>query len=113
MGVRALIDEKAHNAAHLITGPRALSYAEAADIIGAALGRPMRHVNLTEEALAERWSRQGLTREYAALLASMDGAIARGAEDRTTATVEQVTGRPPRDLADFARASVSAWRKQG
>ncbi|EPX56398.1 hypothetical protein D187_007740 [Cystobacter fuscus DSM 2262] len=113
VGVRALIDEKAHNTAHLITGPRALTYGEAANIIGAALGRPLRHVNLTEEALAERWSRLGLTRDYAALLASMDGAIARGAEDRTTATVEQVTGRPPRDLVDFARASVSAWRKQG
>ncbi|WNG49104.1 hypothetical protein F0U60_37055 [Archangium minus] len=89
----------------------ASSYGEAAAIIGDALGRPVRHVNLSEEALAERWSRLGLRQDYAALLASMDGAIARGAEDRTTATVEQVTGQPPRDLADFARASVSAWRK--
>jgi ergot alkaloid biosynthesis protein len=111
VGVRALIDASAHNTAHLLTGPRALSYGEAADIIGAAVGRPIRHVQLSEEALTERWSRLGLQRDYAALLAAMDGAIARGAEDRTTATVEQVTGRPPRDLVDFARDAVTAWRK--
>jgi ergot alkaloid biosynthesis protein len=111
VGVRALIDASAHNTAHLLTGPRALSYGEAAGIIGAALGRPLRHIPLSEEELTERWSRLGLRRDYAALLAAMDGAIARGAEDRTTATVEQVTGRPPRDLVDFARDAVTAWRK--
>ncbi len=33
--------------------------------------------------------------DFAVLLADLDRAIAQGAEDRTTDTVEHVTGRPP------------------
>lgn len=109
--VRALIDPSAHNTDHVLTGPQALTYGEAAELIGAALGRPIRHVHLSREALIERWRQQGLPLDYAAMLADMDVAISQGAEDRTTPAVERVTGRPPRSLADFARASVPAWQR--
>jgi ergot alkaloid biosynthesis protein len=107
---RALTDELSHNTDHLITGPRALTYAEAADAIGEAMGRPVAHVNLTESELAEHWVRHGLPPEYAGLLAAMDIAIAKGSEDRTTDTVLRVTGRPPKDFREFARESAEAWK---
>jgi hypothetical protein len=39
----------------------------------------------------------------------MDAAIAQGSEDRVTAQVEQVTGRPPTRLADFLAAHRAAF----
>jgi ergot alkaloid biosynthesis protein len=110
VAVRALLDTPSHDAAHLLTGPEALTYGEAARRIGEALGRPVRHVSLSAEALAERWTALGLPGDYAALLAGMDVEIARGAEARTTLEVERVTGRPAQTFSDFVRASVAAWR---
>ncbi|WP_411977452.1 hypothetical protein [Streptomyces decoyicus] len=40
--------------------------------------------------------------QFAALLAGLDRAIADGAEDRVTDTVERLTGRPPRSFRAFA-----------
>ena len=65
------------------------------------IGRPVRHCRLSVEALADRYRSFGLPGDYADLLAGMDGAIARGSEDRSTTTVEDVTGRPPTSLATF------------
>jgi hypothetical protein len=38
----------------------------------------------------------------------MDWVIASGMEDRTTDTVERVTGTPPRSFRDFAAAEFRA-----
>lgn len=111
VGVRALSDPAALNRDVLITGPEAIGYDRAAEIIGAACGRLVRHVCLSAEQLAARWQSLGLAPDYAQMLASMDVAIGRGAEDRTTDTVEMITGRPPRRFEDFARASADVWRR--
>lgn len=110
VGVRALVDERSHDTDLVLTGPRALSYGQVAHVIGEVLGRPIRHVNLSSEALQARFVSQGLTGPHAALLAGLDEAIQQGMEDRTTPSVEQVTGRSPRSFSEFARASAAAWR---
>lgn len=85
----------------VLTGPEALSYDEAATDISEAIGRPVRHCRLSVEALSERYRSFGLPADYAVLLADMDEAIAQGSEDQVTATVHDVTGRPPTSLAAF------------
>lgn len=107
---RALTDQTPHNTDHLITGPQALTYGEAAAIIGDALGRPVQHAQISEAEVASRWIALGMEESYAHLLAGLDTAIAQGAEDRTTDAVLRVTGREPQNLADFARASIAAWQ---
>lgn len=110
VGFHALTDPEPHNADHVITGPQALAYSEAARIIGAARGKAVEHVALSESELAERWATIGLPRDYAAMLAVMDTAISRGAEDRVSDAARRVTGRAPRDFTSFARESVAAWQ---
>lgn len=111
VGVRALIDEQPHNTEHLITGPEALSYGEAAAIIGAAAGRPIRHVHVDSKQLAEDLTRLGLPGDYASFLAGLDDAIrTEGTEDLVTDTVERVTGHPPVSLAEFAASHAAAWK---
>ena len=110
VGLRALIDARAHDTDHVLTGPRTLSYAEVAALLGEARGRAVRHVALSEAEATAYWLRHGMPPDYAALLSAADVAISQGSENRTTDVVERVTGRPPRDLVDFARENAAAWR---
>jgi ergot alkaloid biosynthesis protein len=107
---RALTNDEAVNDGLVITGPKALSYGEAAAIIGKARGRPVRHVRLSGEELTARFESFGVAHDYAAMLAGLDRAIAGGAEARTTPVVAQLTGRAPMSLEDFAARNAALWR---
>ncbi|SDG25491.1 Uncharacterized conserved protein YbjT, contains NAD(P)-binding and DUF2867 domains [Lentzea fradiae] len=100
VAARALTDPVPHNTDHLITGPEALSYADAAAIITEITGRVVRHRSIGTAELAERFAKT-VPREFATLLAGLDEAISHGAEDRVTTTVEDVTGRPARSFRAF------------
>lgn len=92
-----------HNAEHVITGPEALSYAEAAAIIGTRTGTTVKHRSITTDELAQRLAAH-VPERFAVLLAGLDEAIGEGAEDRVTTTVEDVTGRKPRSFREFVAA---------
>jgi ergot alkaloid biosynthesis protein len=105
VGFHALIDEPPHNIDHIITGPQALSYAEAANILSTAFGRPIRHISTSPEEVQARMVASGIPANFAALLTRLEyEGIRNGLEDRVTPTVERITGHPPRSLADFATA---------
>ncbi|WP_033288481.1 oxidoreductase [Amycolatopsis jejuensis] len=106
VAVRALTDPEPHNTDHLLTGPRALSYAEAAAIVAHHLGRPVAHEPVSAGEYTQFLVRDGIPGQYAAMLASLDEAIRGGAEDRVTDTVERVTGRPARDFVTFTHEEI-------
>ncbi|MBY8886994.1 NAD(P)H-binding protein [Streptomyces sp. PTM05] len=94
VAVRALTDERAPNFDLALTGPEALSHDDIATIITEVTGRPAAHHRLSYEQMRDRLTAQTPV-EFAAMLAGMDRAIAGGAEDRITDTVQRLTGRPP------------------
>ncbi|MEV7466801.1 NAD(P)H-binding protein [Streptomyces kronopolitis] len=100
VAAHALTDEPAPAGDLILTGPQALGYDDIAAIVTEVTGRPVRHRPLTVEQLRERLA-ASLPAEFAALLAGLDRAIADGAEDRVTDTVERLTGRPPRSFREF------------
>ncbi len=73
--VRALIDDVPHQTHHILTGPEALSYAEAAEIIGAAAGRRVEHVSISRSELQHKMEAGGLPADYAHFMAKLDEAI--------------------------------------
>ncbi|MBN0048370.1 NAD(P)H-binding protein [Streptomyces actuosus] len=95
VAVRSLTDEQAPNTDLVLTGPEALGYDDVAAIITEVTGRPVVHRRLPYEQMRDRLTTQ-VPVEFAAILADMDRAIAQGAEDRITDTVQRLTGRPPR-----------------
>ncbi|AQW48166.1 NAD(P)H-binding protein [Streptomyces violaceusniger] len=109
VATRALLDGRPHNTDHVITGPEALGYAEAARIVTEVSGRPARHVAVETAELRERLKAIGIPPEFAAVLAGLDEDIRHGAEDRTTDTVQRVTGRAPRSFRAFAEAHRAAF----
>ncbi|HWC78367.1 MAG TPA: NAD(P)H-binding protein [Pseudonocardiaceae bacterium] len=100
VAVRALTDPTPHNTEHLITGPEALNYADAAAIITEITHRPVRHRAVDPTELVARLS--GIPMEFAEILAALDASIAAGAEDRVTDTVPRLTGSPARSFRAFA-----------
>ncbi|KDN23158.1 NmrA family NAD(P)-binding protein [Amycolatopsis rifamycinica] len=106
VAVRALTDPAPHNTEHVLTGPAALSYAEAAAIVSAHLGRPVRHRPVGTAEFAERVAASGIPAGFARVLAALDEDIRGGAEDRVTPVVEQVTGRPARAFETFVREEL-------
>ncbi|MFF2462512.1 NmrA family NAD(P)-binding protein [Streptomyces mirabilis] len=106
VAVRALTDEQAPDADLILTGPQALSYDDVAAIITEVGGRPVVHRHLTFDQLRDRWAAE-IPLEFATMLAGMDRAIADGAEDRTSDTVQRLTGRPPGTFRAFAERDLS------
>ncbi|WP_410657570.1 NAD(P)H-binding protein [Amycolatopsis sp. lyj-112] len=88
---------------YLLTGPKALSYPEAAAIITAHTGRPVRVVRIGTDEQAAGYRTAGTPVEFAAALAAMEDGIRAGREDQVSTAVLDLTGRPPRTFAEFVR----------
>jgi ergot alkaloid biosynthesis protein len=105
-----LTAQVAPNADFILTGQDVLSYDDVASRIGSAVGRNVAHVQLTVDQLATVHEAAGINPSWARALAMMDGAIASGAENRTTNCVEELSGRPSSAFSDFVQRNVSYWR---
>ncbi|MGW8884509.1 NmrA family NAD(P)-binding protein [Streptomyces sp. NPDC055749] len=109
VAVHALTEPQAPNTDLIITGPQALSYGDIAATLTEVTGRTITHQQLTYEQMRDRLAAD-MPAEFAAMLAGMDHAIAEGAEDRTTDTVQRLTGRPPRNFRALAELEVDRLR---
>lgn len=114
VAVHALTDEVAPNTDLVLTGPEALSYDDIARLFTEVTGHPVSHQRLPYEQLRDRLATEiPIAEEFAAMLAGMDRAIAEGAEDRTTDTVQRVTGRPPRSFRAHLERNLRNMRDTG
>ena len=97
------------NADAILTGPRAITYDEAAVIISKVLGRTIEHRRVEPAELARRHIGNGVPEMSAHMLGFADVAISNGAEDRVTDEVERLTGAKPVSFEAFAARDVAAW----
>lgn len=108
VGVHALTNVRSHDTDHIITGPQALSYSDAARIIAAHTGKSLRHRSTSVAELTQLHIAGGVPADFAPVLAAMDSDIGAGSEDRVTDVVERVTGRPARSFEQFVAEAFSA-----
>ena len=103
-----LTNPEAHAGKHYdLTGPEALTLAEAAQTISAARDRPIGFRNETiGEAYASRASYGAPDWQVEAWVSTYT-AIAAGDMDVLTDHVEQITGRPPISLAEYVASTPS------
>ena len=100
-GVRVLTDPALWGAYHDLTGPAPMSWPEALELLSAELGEPVRFRVAAERQFLERLTRAGVPAATAELLITREWAILAGENDYTTPTFQQITGRPPRPVAEF------------
>jgi uncharacterized protein YbjT (DUF2867 family) len=111
VGVRALISDEYVGQVLELTGPRALSFPEALELIGAATGRGLQFDG-TPEAYRVEMRGAGLPEQVIeGLIENFQRLAARG-DTRPSGVVEGVLGRPARDFADYAAeaAARGIWR---
>ncbi|RKS08834.1 uncharacterized protein YbjT (DUF2867 family) [Nocardiopsis sp. Huas11] len=92
-----------------VTGPRALTFEEAARMIGDAAGYPVLFQGDPEEFVREQVA-AGLPEEEARGAVEAFAALRVKGDAEPGQDVLRVTGRAPRDFADYARDAAPAWR---
>ena len=98
-----LLTEPGHEGDEVdVTGPEALSYADVADKVSAALGREITYVDAPDDAVRQALSGFGLGEWMVSSLIELFQDYRRSGEDgyasRVTEAVERITGRVPRTL---------------
>ncbi|HET9970316.1 MAG TPA: SDR family oxidoreductase [Streptosporangiaceae bacterium] len=104
----ALTQAGHEGATYTLTGPAAVTHAEMATALGAALGREITFTDVPPEAFAESlhgvlppWQVEGLLEDYAH--------YRRGEAAMVSTAVAEVTGHPALDFAQFARDYAAAF----
>lgn len=96
--------------AYVLTGPEAVSYAEAADVYSRVLGREVRWQEVSLEDARDSMRQAGLPEELAVGFAEILGGYRAGGVMRDVSpAVEQLTGRAPRTFEDFVRENRAAF----
>jgi uncharacterized protein YbjT (DUF2867 family) len=94
-----------------LTGPRALTFAQAVEEIAACSGRQIAFVEVPMEAYAAAARAEGVPADVVDLLTYLFGAVLDGRNVAVADGVQRALARPPRDFADFAReaAATGIW----
>ena len=105
--VAALTEDGHMGERYEVTGPRLMTFAEMADVLSNALGRPIQHVPITFEdfhanvaAAGDEFVADVFTKIARETLDGRNAHIADG--------VERALGRKPRDFAEFAQSAMTA-----
>ncbi|WP_436756677.1 NAD(P)H-binding protein [Streptosporangium sp. V21-05] len=112
---RVLLDapDRHHGETYTLTGPRSLTFGEVAGELGLALGRPVTYLPVGDDARRATLLGHGVPEWIADMLEEYARAYASGWGDLTTGTLAGLLGRPPRDVADFARDHAAAFTPAG
>jgi uncharacterized protein YbjT (DUF2867 family) len=106
----ALTEEGHAGRSYEVTGPRALSFAEAVDTIGRVAGRNVHFVG-TAEAYMDVMSTFGSPREQTEQEIEAFAGLRRDGDQKPNDVVRHVTGRDPKDFETYAveAAARGAW----
>jgi len=94
-----------------LTGPEALTNAEAADIISSVITEPVVYRAVSDEQTGNSYRKLGLSPWHIATLMSLSRYIRQGHAAQSTETVQQILGRPPADFRSFAQRHRACWQE--
>lgn len=108
VAVQALTTRAHDGEALVITGPQALSYGEMASRIGAAIGKPIRYEEISDEE-----ARPDFDRAYADALVDIWRAVREGRLATVTDGVERILGRKPVAFDRWVEENAEAFKRSG
>lgn len=92
-----------------LTGPAALSYADAAAILSRVVGRNIAYTPIDDAAFIDMLIAAQVPADYAKFLAFLFQPVRAGWTAPVTDAVQRLTGAPPRPLEIYARDNVAAF----
>jgi uncharacterized protein YbjT (DUF2867 family) len=102
----ALTDSRHRNRLYEVTGPRALTFAQAVEEIAAEVGRPIRYTQVSPEVFAEAM-RPYVPKDIIDLLLELFTVVLDGRNVNVMNGVQEALGRPARDFSDYVRATAA------
>lgn len=108
----ALLTEDGHTGrVYELSGPRALTFADAVAELAERSGRPMRFEDITPDAYVAELTAADVPADTARALANVLAWLAEGHNATPVTGVRDVLGREPRDFSTYAKtaASAGAW----
>ncbi|MBL4296262.1 SDR family oxidoreductase [Vibrio fluvialis] len=106
----ALTTNRFDNQAFNLTGPEALSYAQAAQKISAALGKPVAYQAMEEGAFCDLLKSVGVPADYAEFLTSIFYPVREGWTAGVSEAVATLTGKAPRSLDEYIADHLAELR---
>ncbi len=96
---------------YALTGPELLSVGDMVQIIARQLGKPIRYIDMPDEAAGEMMRKAGLPDYVVAGLIEAFAAVRAGRFAYVTDTVEQVTGRKSRRFETWCQEHLAAFQQ--
>lgn len=106
----ALRSDRFNGKAFNLTGPAALTYHDAADILSKASGTPIRYQPIDDQTFIGHMTSAGVPADDAAFLASIYYPVRRGWVGVVTGDVETLTGKVPRSLQTYAADHAAKFK---
>ncbi len=103
-----LVADEAESVTYTLTGTKAYTTAEVAELASEVTGKPINVVQLSDEALTDSLKAAGLPPHVAELIASFDTNTRAGRIGMVTDAVEKLSGRKSSPLKPFLEASKAA-----
>lgn len=107
--VAALTEEGHEEQTYEITGPRAYSYGDCAEILSRVLSKSVRFESASMSASHKALVDAGMAKALADALIEIDQMFIDGFGAPVTDVVDRVVGRPPRSFEAFARDNVASF----
>jgi uncharacterized protein YbjT (DUF2867 family) len=114
VAVKALTETNHEGKAYSLTGPEALSYDQLAGELTKALGRPIRHINLSPSDLKDGMLAEGMPDVIADRMLDLERYFREGHASYIAGDIKQVTGKQPRYYTEYIRetADSGVWDRQ-
>jgi len=107
VAAKALTEKNHAGKTYTLTGPEALSYDEVANELSKALGRPIRHINLSPSDLKHGMLSEGMPEALADRMIDLDRYFREDQASRITNDINHVTGRDPRRFSKYVQDCAS------
>ena len=111
VAVAALTGDGHAGEVYELSGPEALTWARAAELLGAHAGRPLTFVDVDPDDWMAGAAGAGLPADYAGMMAQLFGAVRAGHEAPLSDGIRRALGREPRSLAEFAARDAALLRQ--
>jgi uncharacterized protein YbjT (DUF2867 family) len=103
----ALRSDSFDGQAFTLTGPEALTYTEAAEILSRYAKRSIRYQHIDDALFTQSMTDAGLPGDYAQFLTLLFGFVRQGAASQVTDSIQRITGRAPRTLEAYAQRNAA------
>ena len=102
--------DKHNNKTYLITGPEALSYHQAAEILSNATGKKISYVNISGEEARGAMKEMGMSDWLINTISELHDYFRKGNASQVSSAVEEVTEKKPITFSQFAKDYAEAFR---